>query len=63
MADYPRRPSANFLVKHTKRETDSMLEGDEALELTAANYGCDEWWLLLESGSSVSRGDVRERPM
>ena len=50
MADYPRRPSANlnFLVKHTKRETDSMLEGDEALELTAANYGCDEWWLLLD---------------
>ena len=21
---------------------------DEALELTAANYGRDEWWLLLE---------------
>ena len=32
-----------------KKETGNALEGDEALELTAANYGRDEWWLLLES--------------
>ena len=42
-------PSANFLVKYTKKETGSALEGDSALELTAAKYGCDEWWLLLDS--------------
>ena len=27
----------------------SALEGDSALELTTAKYGCDEWWLLLDS--------------
>ena len=40
-------PSANFLVKFTKRETDNALDGDEGLELAAHNYGCDEWWVLL----------------
>ena len=28
-------PTANFLVKYTKKETDNMLAGDEAAELTA----------------------------
>lgn len=42
-------PTANFLIKYTKKETGNALEGDEALELTAANYGRDEWWLLLEA--------------
>ena len=43
-------PTANFLIKYTKKETGNALEGDEALELTAANstYGRDEWRLLLE---------------
>ena len=37
-----------FMEKYAKKETGNALEGDEALELTAANYGRDEWWLLLE---------------
>ena len=37
-------PTANFLIK---KETDSTLDGDSALELTKNNYGKDEWWLLL----------------
>ena len=41
-------PTANFLVKYSKRDTGNALDGDEALELTAANYGRDEWWVLLE---------------
>lgn len=41
-------PSANFIVKYTKRETSNMLDGDSALELEAHNYGRDEWWLLLD---------------
>ena len=41
-------PSANFIVKYTKRETNNMLDGDSALELAAHNYGRDEWWLLLD---------------
>jgi len=44
--------SANFLVKYTKKVTGSALEGDEALELTKANYGRDEWWLLLEPSAA-----------
>ena len=40
-------PTANFLIKYTMKETGNALEGDEALELTAANYGGDELWLLL----------------
>ena len=34
--------------RYTKKLTGSALEGDEAAELTAAKYGCNEWWLLLE---------------
>ena len=41
-------PSANFLIKYTKKETNSMLEGDSALELAMNNYGRDGWWLLLD---------------
>ena len=39
-------PSANFIVKYTKKETSNMLDGDSALELAVHNYGRDEWWLL-----------------
>ena len=40
-------------IRRTRgRETGSALEGDEALELTKANYGRDEWWLLLEPSAA-----------
>ena len=42
-----RCPTASFLFKYTKQGTNNALEGDEVLELTAANYGPEEWWLLL----------------
>ena len=47
-------PTANFLVRYTKKETNAstnaeMVEGmEEARELSAANYGRDEWWLVLD---------------
>ena len=43
-------PSANFLVKYTKKDTGNALDGDSALELATHNYGRDEWcwWLLLD---------------
>ena len=41
-------PTANFLIKYSKKETSSTLDGDSALELTKDNYGKDEWWLLLD---------------
>ena len=41
-------PTANFLIKYSKRETGNALDGDSAMELSTANYGRDEWWLLLD---------------
>ena len=33
---------------HTPAGPNSALDGDSALELTTNNYGCDEWWVLLD---------------
>ncbi len=55
-------PTANFLIKYTMKETGNALEGDEALELTAANYGRDELWLLLEPCDTPSEISVRLQP-
>ena len=43
-------PSANFLLRYTKKETKGEFkEGqEEARELAASNYGRDEWWVLLD---------------
>ena len=41
-------PTANFVIKYSKKLTGDALEGDEAAELTASKYGRSEWWLLLE---------------
>ena len=41
-------PTANFLVKYTKKDTGNALDGDSAIELSPANYGKGEWWLLLD---------------
>jgi hypothetical protein len=51
-------PTANFLLRYTKKETNGeIVEGQqEARELSASNYGRDEWWLLLdpvEGGASL----------
>ena len=39
-------PTANFLVKYTKKRR--TLDGDSAIELSPANFGKGEWWLLLD---------------
>ena len=41
-------PTANFLIKYTKKDTGNALDGDSAIELSPANYGKGEWWLLLD---------------
>ena len=50
--------TANFLLRYTKKETDgAMKEGrQEARELSASNYGRDEWWLLLKPVESSASG-------
>ena len=42
-------PAANFLFKYNKKDTGNMLAGDEALELSPANYGA------TSGGSCLSR--------
>ena len=43
-------PTANFKLRYTKKETNGeMKEGqEEAVQLSASNYGRDEWWVLLD---------------
>ena len=45
----------------TKKETNAeMKEGQqEARELSASNYGCNEWWLLLEPTAEPSAKRLR----
>ena len=54
-------PTANFVVRYTKKETNAeMKEGQqEARELSASNYGCNEWWLLLEPTAEPSAKRLR----
>ena len=48
IADKKACPTANFKVMYTKKETGGELYGDAACELSPANYGGSEWWLLLD---------------
>lgn len=51
IADKKACPTANFKVTYTKKETGGELCGDAACELSSANYGGSEWWLLLDQVS------------
>ena len=46
---------------HLQKETNAeMKEGQqEARELSASNYGCNEWWLLLEPTAEPSAKRLR----
>ena len=47
--DQKKVPTATHVVEFKKKETNNKdLVGKEAAELSPANYGPDEWWLLLE---------------
>ena len=51
-------PTANFVVQ--KETNAEMKEGQqEARELSASNYGCNEWWLLLEPTAEPSAKRLR----
>ena len=58
VADKKLCPMANFKLRYTKKETNSeMKEGsEEARELTARNYGRDEWWVLLDPVPNAAGG-------
>ena len=41
-------PTANFVVKYKKVDTDKALDGTVACELSERLYGAEVWWVLLE---------------
>tara|TARA_B110000027_G_scaffold115618_1_gene125907 strand:- start:357 stop:512 length:156 start_codon:yes stop_codon:yes gene_type:complete len=42
-------PTATHVIEYKKKETGTKaLEGKVGSELSPANYGGQEWWLLLE---------------
>jgi len=41
-------PTANFVVKYKKVDTDEALDGTVACELSERLYGAEVWWVLLE---------------
>ncbi|KAL1498473.1 hypothetical protein AB1Y20_013798 [Prymnesium parvum] len=45
--DLRNAPTANFVVKYKASETDRMLNGSEARELSARLYGKANWWVCL----------------
>ena len=60
-------PTANYLLRYTKKQTNGdMTEGQEEAaetqaecweaghELSASNYGRDEWWVLLDPIAEAS---------
>ena len=51
-------------MRYTKKETyGEMTEGtEEARELSVANYGRDEWWLLLDPVPRCEYVEVLEVP-
>ena len=52
---------ASLQARYTKKETNAeMKEGPQpARELSASNYGCNEWWLLLEPTAEPSAKRLR----
>ena len=46
--DLKRCATANFVVQYKGNDTDKQLVGCVATELSAAKYGKDEWWVVLE---------------
>ena len=47
-ADLRKTPSANFVIKYTAKETDKVLTGLEARELSVRTHGPTRWWVQLE---------------
>ena len=44
-----KQPDATHIVQYQRKHTGTRsLEGRVACKLTADNYGCEEWWLLLD---------------
>ena len=45
--DKKNTPSANYVVKYKKSETEQLLDGTVACELSERIYGSSAWWVVL----------------
>ena len=52
--DKKKTPSANFVVKYTKKLTGGKLEGKVSCELSANLYGAENWSVLLKRNAPAS---------
>ena len=46
--DMKATPTANYVVKYKKSETEQLLNGAVACELSVRTYGSSAWWVVLE---------------
>ena len=55
-------PTANYVVRYTHRQTNGLIDGLVACELSARTYGASQWWVLLKyCGVDVCHRTVLER--
>ena len=52
-ADLKKSPSANFVIKYSSKETNKVLSGLEARELSALTHGPTRWWVELQKKAAV----------
>lgn len=52
--DLRKTPTANFVVKYSRKATGGHLEGTVACELSEAVYGADMWWVLLRADAHIA---------
>lgn len=52
-ADLKKTPSANFVIKYSSKETNKVLSGLEARELSALTHGPTRWWVELQKKAAV----------
>ena len=55
-------PTANYVVRYTPKQTNGLIDGLVACELSARTYGASQWWVLLKyCGVDVCHTTVLER--
>ena len=48
-SDLKKVPTANFVVKYSKKATGGKVQGTVACELSEKVYGADMWWVMLRA--------------
>ena len=60
-------PTANYVVRYTPKQTNGLIDGLVACELSARTYGASQWWVLLQCCGvdvchkrALERGDISD---